>query len=59
MPEIKFNELVGAAMGLVAVAVVAYASVVQYNESAMTALVGLLGTAAGYFLRAKLNPPRG
>ena len=58
MSGLRFGEVVGAVMGLVAVFVVAYASVVQFSEAAMTALVALVGTAAGYFLRAKLEPPK-
>lgn len=56
--KFSFDQLVGAILGVVAVLVVAYASVFQYNDNAMTALVGLVGTAAGYFLRAKLDLPK-
>lgn len=56
--KMTFDQLIGGIIGLVAVAAVVYASIVQYNEGATTALVGLVGTAAGYFLRAKLDIPK-
>ena len=58
MPNYTFNEIIGAVMGLVALVVVAYASIMQGNEGAMTALVGVLGAAAGFFLRGRTQPPQ-
>ena len=52
-----FGELIGGAMALIAVGAIAYASIGQGNEAAMTALVGVAGAAAGFFLRGKLTPP--
>ena len=56
--KITFNELVGATMAIIAVLTVAFASIFQDNANAMTAMVGAVGTAIGYFLRAKLETPK-
>lgn len=57
MPKFTFNELVGALMGLLGLAAIVYASIFQGSEGAMTALVGVLNLAGGYFLRGKLERP--
>ena len=56
--NVTFGELVGAILAGVAILVVGYSSIVQSNEGAMTAMVGVVGTAGGYFLRAKLQSPQ-
>jgi len=57
MPSFTLGDLVGAVMGTIALAAVAYASIVQGNVAAMTALVGVLGAAASFYLRGKVQPP--
>ena len=53
-----FGELVGGLIVLVGVGVVAFASIAQGNEAAMTALVALVSAGSGYFLRAKVEGPK-
>ncbi len=55
--KVTFEQVIGGAMALIAVVAIAYASIGQSNEAAMTALVGVAGAAAGFFLRGKLSPP--
>jgi len=52
-----FAEVVGALMALVALGVSSYAAVMQHNEQAIGAILALLATAAGFFLRGKLQRP--
>ncbi len=58
MPKFTFGELVGGILAIMAASGVLYASIGQTNQAAMTALVGLVGAASGYFLRAKVDPPK-
>ena len=56
--SIKFGEAVGAALALVAVAVVAYAAVVQGSEMALGAVVAVVVGANSFFLRARVQAPK-
>lgn len=58
MPKFTFDQLIGGVMVLTALGVVAYASVIQGNVAAMTALVGALGAGVSYFLRGKVEAPK-
>ena len=58
MPKMTFGELIGGLLAFMAASGVLYASIIQNNEAAMTALVGLVVAASSYFLRAKIDPPK-
>lgn len=51
-----FAEVVGAILSIGALVGVEYGALFQGSSDARTSLVGLLGVAAGYWLRAKLQP---
>lgn len=55
--SITFTDLIGGAIALIATVAIAYASIAQGSDPAMTALVGLAGASAGFFLRAKVQAP--
>lgn len=58
--RVTFNDAVGAALVLMAGAVVSYAAlfgVKAGSAEAMTALVGIVGAGVGYFLRGRVTPP--
>jgi thiol:disulfide interchange protein len=56
----SFNDIVGAILGLVALAVVAYLAAVLKSEQAAGAVIALLAAAAGWLYRGrveKTEPP--
>lgn len=53
----SFNDLIAGAIALGAVGGVVFASIAQSSPEAMTALVGIAGAVAGYYLRGKLQTP--
>ena len=55
--QVTFTDAIGATLGLVALLGVVYAAVVTGNVTALGALISLLAAAAGFFLRAKVQPP--
>lgn len=55
---VRFSEAVGATLAIIAVAVLAYASVVSGKAEALGALVAISAAATGYFLRSKVEAPK-
>jgi hypothetical protein len=56
----SFNDLIGALVGLVALAVVAYLAAFLKSEQAAGAVIALLSAAAGWLYRGrveKVEPP--
>lgn len=54
--RVTFNDAVGAGITAIALLVVAVAAM-RGSAEAMTALVGVVGAATGYFLRGRLRGP--
>lgn len=55
----RFAELVGAVLALIALAVVAYAAVIQDRPEALGAVIAIVAASNSYFLRAKIDAPKG
>lgn len=51
-----FNEVIGALITVISLLVVALAAM-KGSAEAMTALVGVVGAATGYFLRGRIKEP--
>ena len=52
-----FGEAVGALMAVLATGAIIYLATLANNEQAVGALIAVVAAAAGYFLRAKVQPP--
>lgn len=58
MQQPSFGELIGAAMALVAMGVLAFLALSTGNQEAAGALIAVVAAATGYFLRAKVQAPK-
>ena len=53
----ELRDIVGAILALGIFIVVAYAAIISENKDATLAIVGLLGTVVGFYLRGRVEPP--
>ena len=54
----RFNDLVGAGLALLAVLVLAYVALVQRDQVAVGAMVGISSAGVAFFLRGKIEAPK-